>query len=243
MSSSITLGFAFLAGVLSFVSPCTLPLFPSYLGYITGVSFAQIKGKTTSAPVLSKGIRRQAFLHALCFCIGLSFLFMLLGYGATAVGQFLHEWKTDIRWIGSILIIFMGLFMSGVLRWDWLLRERRFRLPQAHAVSYLGSVIVGIAFAAGWTPCIGPILAAVLTLVINNPSVGNWYMLAYAIGFVLPFLVLAVTLSSIRPILRYTERIAKIGGWLLIVMGILLLSNKMAWITVWIQQVTHYHAY
>jgi cytochrome c-type biogenesis protein len=239
VGSSVSIGFAFLAGILSFVSPCTLPLFPSYLGYITGVSFHQGHSKD-GLPI---ALRRKAFFHALCFCLGLSFLFILLGYGATAFGQVLHEYKTDIRWVGGLLIVLMGLFMSGLLQWNWLLRERRVQLPQIHAVSYLGSVLVGIAFAAGWTPCIGPILATVLTMVVNNPDVGTWYMVTYALGFTLPFLILAVTLSSIRPFLRYTERLSRIGGWLLILMGVLLLSNKMSVITAYIQQTTHYRGF
>lgn len=234
MQPSISLWLAFGAGVLSFVSPCTLPLFPSYIGYISGVSLG--RGKQ----LVDQGSRKRwtALAHAAWFCLGLSTMFIVLGFGATAVGGWLRAYRPEVRLVGGILVIVMGLFMTGVVKNDWLMRERRFTLPRLKPAGYIGSFFVGVAFAAGWTPCIGPILAAVLTMVIAHPDVGRWYMVAYAIGFSIPFLVLAVTLSSMRSLLRYTEQIGKVGGWLLVIMGLLLLTNKMTTITIWIQQVT-----
>ncbi|MCF8566159.1 cytochrome c biogenesis protein CcdA [Alicyclobacillus tolerans] len=233
--TAVPIWIAFGAGILSFVSPCTLPLFPSYIGYISGVSFHSMSANPN---LVTRQVRVRAFSHALFFGIGLSFLFIVLGWGATAFGHFLVQYRTTVRLVGGALIIVMGLFMAGVLKSEWLMRERRFQLPASKPLGYLGSVLVGVAFAAGWTPCIGPILASVLALVIANPGVGSWYMVAYALGFVVPFLVLAWTLASIRPLLKYTERIAKIGGWLLVLMGLLLVSNKMVLITIWIQRTT-----
>lgn len=236
---SVSLWLAFLAGIVSFVSPCTLPLFPSYLGYITGISFHNLDHTET----IPGGLRWKAFLHALCFCVGLSCLFIILGWGATWFGHFLRQYREILRIVGGVVVIVMGLSMAGVLKWKWLMQERRLHLRRTHSVSYLGSAVVGIAFAAGWTPCIGPILTSVLMLVINSPAVGTWYMVAYALGFTIPFLVLAVTLTSIRPLLRYTEAIAKIGGWLLAIMGVLLVTGRMAIIAAWLQQVTGWQGF
>lgn len=233
MNASLSLWVAFGAGILSFVSPCTLPLFPSYLGYITGISFQDAKeGK------VNQSIRFRALTHAFAFVVGLSALFIILGWGATQLGSLLRQYQGSIRVIGGILVIVMGLFMTGLIKNAWLMRERRFRFPVNKPLGYLGSVLVGIIFAAGWTPCIGPILGSVLALVVSNPTVGTWYMVVYALGFSVPFLVFAVTLASIRPLLRYTEMISKIGGWLLVIMGILLVTNEIKWITIWIGNVT-----
>lgn len=240
MQSDISIWWAFGAGALSFVSPCTLPLFPSYLGYISGVAFQ----KSAAHPEVISGSQRwKAFTHALCFCLGLSVLFILLGSTATAFGSVLAQYKDTVRVVGGVFILVMGLFMAGVIRSDWLLKERKFHMPAVKPLGYLGSVLVGIVFAAGWTPCIGPILSSVLIMVIENPGVGDWYMLAYALGFSIPFLVLAVTLVSIRPLLRYTTVIARVGGILLAVMGLLLITDKMTLITIWVQKTTGFSGF
>ena len=233
MVTNVSLWIALGAGLFSFFSPCTLPLFPSYLGYISGISFQGLDSEH-----LNKTLRFRAFTHALAFVLGLSALFIALGWGATAVGSVLIQYKEEIRIVGGILVIVMGLFLTGVLKSGWLMRERRFRFPVSKPLGYLGSVLVGFIFAAGWTPCIGPILASVVALVIANPAVGTWYMVVYAVGFSVPFLVFAVTLASIRPLLKYTEIISKVGGWLLVVMGLLLVTNEIKWITIWLQQLT-----
>ena len=231
---SISIWVAFLTGVISFVSPCTLPLFPSYMGYITGVSFQSLQKDAK----VSHKVRARALTHALFFCAGLSLLFVALGFGATAFGHLLREYRNSVRLVGGAVVIVMGLFMAGVLKSSWLLQERRLQLPFGRSASFAGSFVVGIVFAAGWTPCVGPILASVLMMAMNNPHVGAWYMVAYALGFAIPFLALAVTLTSFRALFRYTGVIAKIGGWLLVVMGVLLFTNQMTLITAWIQQTT-----
>lgn len=240
MTYDVSIWVAFGAGVLSFVSPCTLPLFPSYLGYISGVSFQ----KLSANPRLITGqLRRKAFLHALFFCIGLSFLFVLLGWGATALGNVLRSYTQTVRIVGGVFILIMGLFMAGLIKSEWLLKERRFHMPAVKPLGYLGSVLVGVIFAAGWTPCIGPILGSVLGMVVANPRTGDWYMLVYALGFSVPFLVLAVSLVSIRPLLKYTNGIARFGGILLAIMGLLLITNKMTLITIWIQRTTGFSGF
>jgi cytochrome c-type biogenesis protein len=240
MVHNVSLGLAFGAGLLSFASPCTLPLFPSYLGYISGISFQNLMNGPAG---ISASNRWRAFSHAFFFSLGLSFLFVLLGFGATAIGHWLEDYKVTIRLLGGALVLVMGLFMAGVVRSEWLLRERRLPMPAQKPLGYLGSFLVGVAFAAGWTPCIGPILASVLMMIASNPGSGAWYMAAYATGFALPFMVLALTLTSIRPLLKYTGIIEKVGGWLLVVMGLLLITDKMTAITIWIQRITGFSGF
>jgi cytochrome c-type biogenesis protein len=235
MTPTVSVWLAFAAGLLSFLSPCTLPLFPSYLGYITGVSFHDLQ---QGADKLAAAARVRVFLHAVCFCIGLSALFVLLGLVSTAVGQLFLEYKTAVRLCGGVLVMGMGLVLAGVIRSDWLLRERRLHIPAVQPLGYLGSALIGVGFAAGWTPCVGPILSTVLILTATHPSVGVWYMVTYAIGFAVPFLLFALTLTSLRPFLRYTPVISRIGGWLMVVMGFLLVSGKLTFLTMWIQQTT-----
>ncbi|MGB8955322.1 MAG: cytochrome c biogenesis protein CcdA [Tumebacillaceae bacterium] len=228
-SSNPTFLIAFLAGLLSFVSPCCLPLYPSYLSYITGVSYDSLFGQRDQS-----AIRRKALMHSIFFVIGFSSIFIALGFSAGVLGSFFVQYQDLIRKIGGIMIILMGLFLSGIIRIDFLLRQVKLEVKTKRPASYFGAVLVGISFAAGWTPCIGPILASILMLAMNNPVSGGSLMLFYSLGFAIPFLVMAYTLGSVRWLLKYSELISKIGGIGMILMGILLFTNAMTTITQWL---------
>ncbi|WP_026961329.1 cytochrome c biogenesis CcdA family protein [Alicyclobacillus herbarius] len=230
---SIPLWAAFAAGVLSFLSPCTLPLVPSYLGYLSGVS---VSGRVRTG--VDTAMRVRTLLHALCFCVGLSALFVALGWGASAVGGWFIAYQEQIRIVGGLLIIVLGLFMAGVLRISWLMREKRFALPAQKPYGYVGSALVGVVFASGWTPCVGPVLAAVLTMVVTHPARGNLLMIAYALGFCVPFLLCAVLLDSMSGLARFGQRLQQAGGFLLVVMGLLLATNRLHELTIWLVQWT-----
>jgi cytochrome c-type biogenesis protein len=219
---------AFLAGLLSFVSPCTLPLYPSYLSYITGISYEQMHDKSNRGAV-----RRTALTHSIFFVLGFSLIFVVLGASAGAIGDLFSRYSSLIRQIGGIMIILMGLFMAGILKLDFLMKQGKYQF-KSRPVGYLGAVLVGISFAAGWTPCMGPILASVLLLAANNPVSGWSLMLFYSLGFAIPFLLMAWTLSSMRWLLKYSGLLSKIGGLGMVVMGILLMSNAMTKITIWL---------
>lgn len=222
MENTPTFYLAFVAGLLSFVSPCCLPLYPSYISYITGVSFDEMKSTENR-----NKIRNKALVHSLFFVLGFSIIFIALGMSASVIGRLFVVYKDLVRQIGGILVIVMGLFLAGAIKPGFLYKQKKWTL-KSKPVGYLGSMLVGISFAAGWTPCVGPILASVLILAATNAASGMILMFFYALGFAIPFLILAYTLGSVRSILKYSETISKIGGWLMVLMGILLLTN---WIT------------
>lgn len=228
LTSEVTIWLAFLAGVLSFVSPCMLPLYPSYLSYITGVSVEQIQQG-------GAGIwrQRQAMLHTLSFTLGFSVIFFALGLSASLIGQLFLQYQTWLQIIGGAVIILMGLLMMGLFNNSWLMQERRFQLRN-RPIGYIGSMLIGVAFAAGWTPCIGPILTAVLMLGATNPSQGVWMIAVYVLGFVLPFFLMSFFLGKLKVLLRHTQALMRIGGAMMILVGILLMTDQMSRITVWL---------
>src|SRR5918997_1150869 len=176
---------AFVAGLLSFLSPCVLPLVPSYVGFITGMTLPEVSGR-----------RRAALLHALLFVAGFSLVFILLGASATALGRALNYYQVWLQRIGGVLIIAFGLVCLGLFQPAWLTQERRLHLEQ-RPVGYLGSALVGMAFGAGWTPCIGPVLGAILGLAATSADLSRGMLLlaVYSAGLAVPFLIAAVAVG------------------------------------------------
>lgn len=171
-SSNPSFIIAFLAGLLSFVSPCVLPLYPSYLSYITGVTYDQMYGVERD----TRALRKKALTHSLFFVLGFSIIFVTLGFTSGTIGTIFTNYQELIRQVGGILIIVMGLFMSGLIKIDFLMQTKKFQ-TRNKPVGYLGAIVVGISFAAGWTPCVGPILASVLAIAATNPVSGGSLML------------------------------------------------------------------
>jgi len=216
---------AFLAGLLSFLSPCVLPVVPSYLSYITGVTgAAELKER-----------RHLALAHAALFVIGFSFIFILLGATATALGRVLNYYQHWLERAGGVLIIVFGLFTMGVLKIGLFSREMRVQLGDK-PLGYFGSAIAGMAFGAGWTPCIGPILGSILLYITASPDAnlarGLPLMLAYSAGLAIPFLLAAAAFErfllvskQFRKHIMWVERIA---GALLVVFGLLLASGQFS---------------
>ena len=180
-----TLFSAFVGGVLSFLSPCVLPLVPSYLGFLTGMTAEEMQAD-----------RRRVFVHALWFVAGFSVIFVVLGATASALGSLLQQYQTWIARIGGVILILFGLYLLGVIRPAFLMRERRLQLADK-PIGDLGSAFVGVAFGAAWTPCIGPILGAILTLAAAQASVaqGTFLLFVYALGLAIPFLLTALALD------------------------------------------------
>ena len=219
-----TLFLSFLAGVLSFLSPCVLPLYPSYISYISGVTFSPSQAHTLNH-------RMKAITHTLFFILGFSIIFFALGLSATLIGQLFVSYRNVIRVVGGIIVIVMGLALSGLLTPKWLMMEKKWEY-KTNRTSYLGSVLVGISFAAGWSPCIGPILAGVLVLSATQSAYGISLILAYIVGFTMPYLILGFSLGSVRKLAKYGAILSKVGGYIMIVMGVLLLTNMLSRITI-----------
>ncbi len=230
--SNINVGIAFAGGLASFISPCCLPLYPSYLSYITGLSVQQLKSGSNT-----KEVRFKTLTHTLAFLLGFSVVFYTLGFGAGLFGQFFNGQRELIRQLSAILIIAMGLFLLGIFQPQFLLRERKLNIKWKPA-GYVGSFVFGIGFSAGWSPCIGSILTPIIALSASNP--GTWFAMitAYSIGFSLPFLAFAFFLGGARRILKYSNLLMKLGGGLMILMGFLLFTDQMFRITIWLQGIT-----
>lgn len=220
MEADVTILLALSAGVISFISPCTLPLYPAYLSYITGVSVSDLQNKRDF------NIRKKVILHTIFFLLGISTIYIALAAGASFVGNVFVEYGQLIRQISALLIIVLGLFLVGFFKMEWLMKERRFQFSKK-PVGYVGTTLIGMGFAAGWTPCLGPVISAILALGINNPQQSITYMVAYVIGFSIPFLVLAFFVGSTRWILKYSGIVMKIGGVIMIIMGVLLYTDQL----------------
>ncbi len=167
------------------------------------------------------------------FIIGFSIIFLALGLSATLIGQLFVGYRNVIRIVGGIIVIVMGLALSGLLRPKWLMVEKKWEF-RGEGTSYLGSVLVGISFAAGWSPCIGPILSAVLVMSATESAMGISLITAYIVGFAIPFFILGLTLGSVRKLAKYGAILSKIGGYIMVLLGVLLLTNSMSRITVWL---------
>lgn len=217
------------AGALSFLSPCVLPIFPAYLSYITGISVKELQGDQNMK------IRKTLMSHSIFFLLGVSLVFVGLGVGATFLGQWIQTLLVGdsgllIQRVAGIFIIFMGLFVGGWINIKTLMKEKRFQ-HTSKPVGYLGTFFVGLGFAAGWTPCIGPIFASILILAVSNPGQGMVYTVMYVIGFALPFFILTFFLGSTKWIVRNGQVIMKIGAVIMIIMGVILLLGWMPRIT------------
>ena len=223
---------AFAAGVLSFLSPCVLPLVPSYLGFLTGMTLPEVSGR-----------RPRVLLHALLFVGGFSLVFILLGASATALGRALNYYQVWLQRVGGVLIILFGLVCLGAFNPQLLNRERRIQLDRK-PVGYLGSALVGMAFAAGWTPCIGPVLGGILGLAATSGDVSQGMLLlaVYSAGLALPFLIAAVAIESFldwfQRFRRFLPWVMRISGVLLVFVGILLVTGEFTRMAGWLQGLT-----
>jgi len=231
----ISLFGALLAGILSFLSPCVLPLVPSFITYLTGLSFADLQEEHPTHLV-----RRQTIIHSLLFISGFTLVFVLLGASATLAGGFLRENMDLLRKVGGALIVLFGLHVSGILTLGMLLGERRVTMRHKPA-GYLGSILVGVTFAAGWTPCIGPILASILIVAAKESTVhrGILLLLVYSLGLAIPFFISALALHRFLVLFnRFKKHIRLfeiITGLFLVIVGIMIFFDKLTQLQRYIQ--------
>jgi cytochrome c-type biogenesis protein len=233
-TTHITAGIAFLAGLVSFVSPCVLPLVPAYLSLLTGESLEDLK----SSP--SAKARVQTFVHAVAFVIGFSVIFVALGLGASALGGVLDANRVLIAQIGGVLVVILGLHMMGMIRIPYLMRDARVHVVHDRRTVWT-SGLVGMAFAAGWSPCIGPILSGILAIASQQHSTQAALLLSfYCLGLALPFLATAVAIGSVLPWLNKMKRsmaaIEFVSGAFLILVGLVLVNNAFLNVAGWFYQ-------
>ncbi len=217
--TDINLFLAFGAGFLSFISPCCLPLYPAFLSYITGISVNELKTENAL-------LQKRSLFHTIFFLLGFSSIFIAIGFGTSFVGTFFLDYQDLIRQLGAILIIAFGLVVVGIFTPKFLMKDRRFEFKNRPS-GFIGSFLIGMAFAAGWTPCTGPILGAVLSLAATNPGSGMLYMIAYILGFAIPFLVLSFFVGKLKWIRTNSGKIVKVGGYIMIVVGLMLFFDLM----------------
>jgi cytochrome c-type biogenesis protein len=233
-TTHITAGIAFLAGLVSFVSPCVLPLMPAYLSLLTGESLEDLK----SSP--SAKARVQTLVHAVAFVIGFSVIFVALGLGASAIGGVLDANRVLIAQIGGVLVVILGLHMMGMIRIPYLMRDARVHVVHDRRTVWT-SGLVGMAFAAGWSPCIGPILSGILAIASQQHSTQAALLLCfYCLGLALPFLATAVAIGSVLPWLNKMKRsmaaIEFVSGAFLILVGLVLVNNAFLNVAGWFYQ-------
>lgn len=224
-TENISLLVALSAGFISFLSPCILPMIPSYLAFITGISLEELSHEDKL-----KNVRKVVILNSLLFILGFSIIFIALGASATFVGRFLAD---NIRWfeiIGGVIVILLGLHFAGVFKFAFLERERKIHL-QNKPLGFLGTILVGMAFGAGWTPCVGPILGAILTMAATTQNIlkGILLLSVYSIGLGIPFLIAGLLIHKFfeyfKSVRKYFKVITAVGGVLLIIIGVLLIAG------------------
>lgn len=232
---TVPLGMAFLAGLVSFLSPCVFPIVPSYVGFVTGLTLDELKESDGGRA------RRQAAVHAALFVLGFSLVFLALGASATALGAVLRRSLPLLQQLGGVVIAGFGLYLLGILKLPALMRERRVHLARKPA-GRLGSVVVGVAFGAGWTPCVGPVLASVLLYASLEETMLQGMVLlgVYALGLGIPFFAAAVALNwflagSAR-VRRWLLPLERAAGAVLLLVGVLLFSGRFAALTSFLAQ-------
>ena len=232
VSGNVGIAIAFGAGLASFLSPCVLPLIPSYVTFITGMTIDDVQRS-----------RRIAFVHALLFVFGFSLIFLALGASATMLGRVLFAYRAWISRIGGVLVLAFGLYLLGVFNLGAFSRERRVHINNK-PLGYLGTIVVGLAFGAGWTPCIGPILGSILTYAATQAEVSRGVILlgAYSLGLAVPFVIAAIAidwfLNAFQAFRTKMVWVTRISGAVLVIVAILMITNYMTVITSVLQGLT-----
>lgn len=224
---------AFAAGVISFLSPCVLPLVPGYVSYVAGGSAADGEA--------SRGLslRLSALGLSLCFVLGFSTVFVALGASATALGQLLLSYRYELNIVGGAVIILFGLFVTGLLHWSWMTRDVRFHAA-LEGGRPLSAYVLGLAFAFGWTPCIGPILGAILTVSAATATVAGGVTLLgiYSLGLGVPFLLAAlftdVLARRLKTVGRFGRLLQILAGGAMVLMGVAMITGQMSVMAYWL---------
>ena len=232
MESEIGIGIAFLAGLASFLAPCVLPLVPAYLSYLTGY--------TVTGAQPDKKERMTIVIHAVFFVLGFSLIFIALGIAANTIGRLIRG--DVLRYIGGTIIILFGLNIMGILHLSFLDQDAKLQWKTRHQWGFFSSFLVGMVFAAGWTPCVGPVLSTILVLSAKQESAGRGILLlaAYSAGVGLPFIAAGFLLDRFRGFIKkltpFLGTIQKIAGVIVIIVGIIVITDSFSLIGAWLEQ-------
>ncbi len=227
MSQEISFGAAFFAGMLSFFSPCVLPLVPAYLANLAGSTAIETETRVNRLPAL---------FHSLCFVVGFSVVFIGLGASVGLLGTAITAQANLLRYIAGSAITIMGIFIILAFKLPWLNYEKRMHIKVARNPGYVRSIIMGAAFALGWTPCVGPVLGAILALAWSSQDVwlGAQLLIVYSLGLGIPFIIIGIAWGAVMPLWKTINKhlgiISIVSGALLIVLGILVLTNNLSWL-------------
>jgi cytochrome c-type biogenesis protein len=233
LSQEVTFGAAFFAGILSFVSPCVLPLVPAYLANLAGSTAIESETRTSRWP---------AFFHSLCFVLGFTIIFVGLGASVGLLGTVITAHTNVLRYVAGSAVILMGVFIILALKIPWLNYEKRLHFKPSRNPGYFRSVIMGAAFALGWTPCVGPVLGSILALAWSSHDVllGAQLLIVYSLGMGIPFIIIGLAWGAVMPLWKTINKhlgvISIVSGALLIVLGILILTDNLSWLGQFIPQ-------
>lgn len=230
MTESISIPMAFLGGILSFISPCVLPLVPSYVSFVTGISFEELTDDSGNA-----ALKKVVLLNSLMFVLGFSTVFVvILGSSAQLFGSFVMEYQDIIRKIGGIAIMLLGIHVIGIINFRILQMDKRLHFFHKKPAGLFGSFVVGVGFAAGWTPCIGPILSAIFAVAATSPSKwsGTILFIAYSAGLAIPFMLTSLGINTFlkhfNKLKKHMRVVSVVTGILLIATGLLIFTNSLA---------------
>jgi cytochrome c-type biogenesis protein len=235
MSGAVSLPVAFLAGLVSFLSPCVLPLIPAYLSFLTGLSTAELSDEQRDLATV--------LVPALLFVLGFSIVFVGLGATASVLGQFLTQYRPIVEKVAGVVVILFGILMLGIVKVPWLYGEARADLSRTRSFGRGAAVAMGMAFAAGWTPCVGPILGTILGIAGSTGSaqMGALLLLAYSAGLGVPFILVALLFGRARPLLAWLNRhsltINRVAGVTLIIVGILIFTGRLGVLATYLSRV------
>jgi cytochrome c-type biogenesis protein len=232
MSGSVGLAAAFAAGVLSFLSPCVLPIVPAYLSFMTGLTTSELSGD--QVPL------RVVLVPSILFVAGFSIVFVAFGASASVLGHYLVQYRSIVGRVAGLIVFAFGLLMTGWIKVPWLYGEARFGLERSRAFGRGAALVMGMAFAAGWTPCVGPILGTILALAASTGDVGRGalLLLTYSIGLGVPFILTALLFGRLKGLLRWIGRhtvvINRVAGLILMAVGVLMLTDRMGMLAGWL---------
>jgi len=224
---NVTILIALAGGFLAFISPCCLPLYPSFISYITGVSVSELKENKDVS------FKKKVLMHSVFFSLGFSVIYYILGFSLSTIGGLFTTNQKLIQMLGGIFLVFMGLFLIGIIKPEFMFKEKRLSYKKKSA-TYLNSFVVGFVFSAGWTPCIGPIFGAIITYgSLVNPAQTIAVVTAYSLGFCIPFIIMAFFIGKTKFILKYSAGLMKFGGIIIVLLGVMIYFDKMYYLNIW----------